>query len=336
MSKQLTREQRHTIEKMLEMKIPVVQIAKQLGFHRSTLYREIQRGKCELLDHNWNSIEKYQYDVGQRVHDDLAHHKGCKKKLQPGDPFLQEISGWILQQKYSPEAALYRAKEKKLCVRSLYNYIYSGNVPGVTVHSLPYAKPKKKKRGTALKRPSRGRSIELRPDHIQNRQEYGHWEMDTVYSSKDDLTCLLVLSERKTREELLFKIKNRTAAAVIHALDRYEKRIGTPAFREKFKTITCDNGVEFSDWQSIERSCRTKGHRTITYFCHPYCSSERGTNENINRMIRRWIPKGDDIGLYSDKEIHQIQDWINSYPRGIHAGLSAQKFIEENELCKVI
>jgi IS30 family transposase len=83
--------------------------------------------------------------------------------------------------------------------------------------------------------------------------------------------------------------------------------------------------MEFADWQSIERSCRTKGKRTKTFFCHPYCSCERGTNENINRMIRRWIPKGDDIGLYSSREISFIQNWINNYPRRIFNGKSSKE-----------
>ena len=121
--------------------------------------------------------------------------------------------------------------------------------------------------------------------------------------------------------------KDRTAKSVIRALDRYERKIGSPAFRGKFKTITCDNGMEFADWQSIERSCRTKKNRTTVYFCHPYCSGERGTNENSNRFIRRWIPKGDDIGLYSKAEIQAIQDWMNHYPRRQFNGLSAADLV---------
>lgn len=327
--KQLTKEDRHTIEILLKMKTPVSEIARQLNRHPSTIYKEIKKGLCEHMDQHLIVKKVYQYDVGQRIHDENAHHKGRKRKLQPEDPFLQELSGWILNNKYSPEAALYMTRNKRLCVKSVYNYIHAGVINGVTVLSLPYARPKRKKKVKVTKDPfPRGRSIEQRPDHIQNRQEYGHWEMDTVYSSKDDLTCLLVLSERMTREELIFRIQDRTALSVVRALNGYERKIGTPAFRNKFKTITCDNGSEFADWSSIEQSCRTKGKRTITYFCHPYCSSERGTNENINRMIRRWIPKGDDIGLYTPKEIQQIQDWINDYPRHIFDGLSSKSMVK--------
>lgn len=324
MGKHLTLADRHTLEILVKMKIPVAQIAQQLGCHRSTLYKELKRGKVELLDTNLKPKVVYQYDVGQRVRDGLARHKGRKRKLHSDDPFLQEISVWILERKYSPEAALYMVPEKKLCVHSLYNYIYAGLLHGVSVQSLPYARPKKKKSERTAKRLSRGRSIEDRPAYILDRKEYGHWEMDTVYSGKDSLPCLLVLSERMKRDEILIKMPDRTSKSVIHALNRLERRMGTPAFRQTFRSITCDNGVEFSDFKSIESSCRTKGQRTKLYYCHPYSSWERGTNENINRMIRRWIPKGDNIGLYSTDEIRQIQDWINSYPRPMFHGLSSQ------------
>lgn len=254
--------------------------------------------------------------------------RGRKRKLSADDPFLAKVAALILDQKYSPEAALYALPDHKLCVKSIYNYVYAHRIQGVTVNSLPYARPKKDKRyKTKRKEFERGKSIEERPREILERKEYGHWEMDTVYSSRDDLTCLLVLSERKSRDELIFKIKDRTAKSVIRALDQYERKIGSPAFREKFKTITCDNGMEFADWQSIERSCRTKKNRTTVYFCHPYCSGERGTNENSNRFIRRWIPKGDDIGLYSKAEIQAIQDWMNHYPRRQFDGLSAADLV---------
>lgn len=328
MGKHMQAEERHTLETLLKMKVSVAEIAVQLGRHRSTIYNEIKKGMCEQMDSELRIHKVYLYDVAQRKHDELSHNKGAKKKLDPEDPFLQEVADWILNKKYSPEAALYKVKERKLCVRSIYNYVHAGVIKGVTVTSLPYAKPKKTKKEKPEKRSfSRGRSIDVRPENVNYRNETGHWEMDTVYSSKDDLTCLLVLSERRTREELIFRIKDRTSGSVIRTLNRMERKIGTPAFRKKFKTITCDNGMEFADWQSIEQSCRTKGNRTTVYFCHPYCSSERGTNENINRMIRRWIPKGDDIGLYSPREIQQIQDWINEYPRGIFGGLSSIEYI---------
>jgi len=114
--------------------------------------------------------------------------------------------------------------------------------------------------------------------------------------------------------------------AHIRALNHIERKLGAPTFRETFKTITCDNGVEFSDWQAMEKSCLNKGNRTKTYFAHPYSSWERGSSENEKTLIRRWIPKGDDIGLYSDQEIQWIENWSNKYPRKIFGGLSSKEY----------
>jgi IS30 family transposase len=94
-------------------------------------------------------------------------------------------------------------------------------------------------------------------------------------------------------------------------------------FSETFKTITCDNGCENLDFEGIENSVRNKRKRTKVYYAHPYSSWERGTNENINKMICRFIPKGIDISAFSVKQITQIQHWINNYPRRIFNGLSA-------------
>lgn len=325
-NRHLTEKDRFYIEKQLKKKIPVSQIAVELGYSRQAIYNEIKKGSFQCLNGStWEHHTVYAYDVGQRTHDQRMKHKSGKRKLPPDDAFLLELKHWIVDMKYSPEAALYMIRDRKLCLRSCYHYIHSGYIPGMTTLSLPYAKPKKSRKNHRGKTRPKGRSIEERPEEIENRDIYGHWEMDTVYSSKDDLTCLLVLTERKFRDEIVIPIPDRTAASVDKAIDRLERKLGTPRFKATFKTITCDNGMEFSDWKYIEQSCRTKGRRTTVYFCHPYSSYERGSNENHNRFIRRWIPKGDDIGLYSKQEIQRIEDWINDYPRRMFNGLSSRE-----------
>ena len=138
--------------------------------------------------------------------------------------------------------------------------------------------------------------------------------------------CLLVLSERMTREEIIRKIPNKKAESVIKALDALERTYGSRQFRETFKTITCDNGTEFLDFENAEKSVLTKIPRTKVYFCHPYSSWERGTNENINKMIRRFIPKGAIMEDYSKEQVQQIQAWINNYPRKILGGISSNEY----------
>lgn len=94
--------------------------------------------------------------------------------------------------------------------------------------------------------------------------------MDTVVDGQGiGKACLLVLSERMTREEIVIKIKNKKASSVVHALNMLERKLGSRKFREKFKIITCDNGCEFMDAKGIEKSRYTKGNRTTLYYCPP-------------------------------------------------------------------
>lgn len=328
--KRLTDRERYYIQKQLEKKVSVSQIAADLGYSRGAIYYEIKRGTCEQIDTHLRKRKVYCWDYAAADAKSKQNHRP-NKKLAPDNPYLLRCVDLIKNKKYSPYAAMQIIGETApICEVTLYSYIESGYILGIETRNLPYAKPRKKKRkhqtGKRKEFESGKKSIELRPAEVSDRQTYGHWEMDTVYSSKDDLHCLLVLSERKYREEIIIKIRDRTMQSVIKALDSMERKLGAPAFREKFKTITCDNGMEFADWKSIERSSRNKGKRTEVYFAHPYCSGERGTNENENKMIRRWIPKGDDIGLYSDEEIAGIMEWINTYPRKMFGGLSSRNF----------
>ena len=110
------------------------------------------------------------------------------------------------------------------------------------------------------------------------------------------------------------KLPNKETATIAKALDKIERKYGSK-FYKMFKSITFDNGVEFMGYKGIEKSCLRKKKRTEVYYAHPYCSGERGTNENNNRLIRRWIPKGIDMKDIRVSFIKEIEDWINNYPR---------------------
>ena len=154
-----------------------------------------------------------------------------------------------------------------------------------------------------IKKAPRGTSIEERPIEIFNRKEFGHWEMDCVCGPTKH--ALLVLTERLTRKEIIFQISNKKAETVVHCLNILERQFGKK-FSKVFKTITVDNGVEFSDWIHLEKSRYGKHKRTKIYYCHPYCLSERGTNESLNREIRRLIPKGSDLSKYTKDYIKYV------------------------------
>ena len=224
----------------------------------------------------------------------------------------------------SPAAALAdielegRTFKTSICVSTFYSYIEKGVFLNLTNKDLPEKLNRKRPyhRVKTTKRAPRGESIEKRPEVINQRITFGHWEMDTVYASKEGSCALLVMTERLTRKEILEKMRDRTAISTVRALNRIERRFGA-LFPRVFQTITVDIGGEFSDVKSLERSILRKGRRTKMYYCHPYTSCERGSNECANKMIRRKYPKGTDFNKVSRASIKETEAWINNYPREI-------------------
>lgn len=238
---------------------------------------------------------------------------------------MADIEKKIKEEKYSPDAAIMALSARKseykcmICTKTLYNYIDAGLFLGISNKDLPVKRNKSKqkyKKVRIARNNTKGTSIENRPTEVETREEYGHFEMDLVVGKQGgDGVVLLVLTERKTRQELIRKLPNKEQKSVILALDNLEKEYKND-FYSIFKTITCDNGSEFLDFESLERSViNPNNKRTTIYFAHPYSSYERGSNENANKLIRRFIPKGTDFGHLSNDDIERIQNWINNYPR---------------------
>lgn len=339
MGKHITEKERYQIEILLKEGYKPAAIAKAIGKCRRTIYYEIERGKTEQMTTLLEKKTVYLADAAQRVYREHKKNNGRNLKIGNDHELVRYIEYWISEQRYSPYAVLQRIKndglqfQTEICEKTLYNYIDSGLFLHIGNKDLPAKKEKKKqtyKRTVSLNN-LKGPSIEQRPKEIKDRETYGHWEMDTVVSGQGkSTTCLLVFSERQTREEIIFKIPDKKSASVVKKLNQMEREMGCKAFRDKFKSITCDNGVEFLDFIGIMRSYKNKKiPRTQVYFCHPYSSWERGTNENINKMIRRWIPKGADISQVPDEKIKYIEQWINEYPRRILEGKSSLKYKKE-------
>ena len=326
--KHILRDDRYVIEQMLNAKQPETAIIAVIGCTKRTLKREIKRGTWRRMNSKTYEYEDiYSWDVAQRKHEESGQNKGRYAKIND----MPELRGFLEEQikkhKYSPEAALLKAKEEgyrvEISVKTLYNNIDSGEI-GVSRNDLlrkdgwKQDKTKPRKAANNL----RGESIDNRPAEANERLEYGHWEIDLVVSCKGGKGALLTLTERVTRQEIIIRLPDRTQRAVRRALDRLERRYGND-FKRKFKTITADNGSEFLNFESLQKSCKHKGQRFKMYFAHPYSSWERGTNENANGIIRRFFPKGTDFSKVSRASIQAVEDWMNDYPRRILGGLSA-------------
>lgn len=335
-SKHLNYEKRIKIEALSRAGLKSEAIAKQIGCSGRTVRRELAKGRTELLNSDLTTRTEYSADIGQQKHDYAATAKGPGLKIGKDHSLVQYIEKLIIKEKMSPYAVAQRIKSEgkfhiNLSYKTIYNYIDMGLFPNLSNKDLPVKKTSKKRRYDKI-RPAennkKGTSISERPADIDTREEYGHWEMDTVVGKRGTDTVLLVLTERKTRQEIIRKINSKSQKCVVNELDKLERQMGSRIFRTTFKTITCDNGSENLDYKGIERSAMVKQARTKVYYAHPYSAWERGSNENANKLIRRFIPKGADIGKFSRKSIKLIEHWINNYPRRILGGLSSNMLIQ--------
>lgn len=314
MGKHLTWEQRVEIQCMVKLGRTQKEIAAYLGCSLRTIYYELERGQCTQLNgKTWEFYATYDATTAQRKYDANQTSKGPSLKLGSDWDFVRFIEDKI-KNNYSPRAALSEAEKSgfalKISHTTLYSWINKGYL-GITNKDLPEGKRpfKKKSERIVHQKCPLERSIEKRPTEVAERKTFGHWELDTVIGQKEGKqNCLLVMTEKKTKMELVRKMESKTAAETVRVLNEIRNEFGD-CFSRVFRTITCDNGVEFVDFQGIEAD------KTKLFYCHPYSSWERGQNENANRLIRRFVPKGESINNYTDEQIAYVERWMNHYPR---------------------
>ena len=229
---------------------------------------------------------------------------------------------------YAKAHSLYEDSEM-VCVKTLYNYVDSMLLALRNIDLPLKVRRRKRRRNVKENLKHLGRSIDERPDEIASRNEFGHWEIDTVIGSKSKSdNVVLTLVERLTRKYIAIKIDGKTASAVSAAMQSLRRHYGDK-FSLIFKTITSDNGSEFAELSKLENSTTTK-----VYFAHPYSSWERGSNERHNGLLRRLVPKGKRIDKYTSDDILFTADWCNLLPRKI-LGYKTPDDLFENELDKI-
>lgn len=332
-----TWEQRLTLERMLKKGFSKPEIAAALGKCRSSIYYEINRGLCVQRTTDYEFVEVYSPEQAERKYREYLKEKGPELKIGHDHELIKRLEELIVEQHFSPGAAVaqIRKEEKKystdICENTVYNYIYRGDVFLVLSKEHLHDKGRRhyaeKSKQQAARAP-RGESIENRPKEIKTRGSFGHWEMDSIMGCKGSKKTLLVLTERRTRMGIVILLEDHTAASVVKAINGLEKRFGK-LFYKLFKSITVDNGCEFQDFEGIELSHRRKGKRTIVFFCHPYSAYERGSNENMNRLIRRFFPKGTNFDAVASSQVAEAERWVNNYPRRLLEWKSAAELFGE-------
>lgn len=312
------------------------EIAKLLNKSVRTIQREIKRGLVDNLTSEWEVIYVYSAEVSEQKYRYNMTAKGPKIKIDADYKLAKYIEDGIKKERKSPEIIAAEIKRKAeefnvvVCAKTIRNCIEK-KILNIRKKDLIYKKeykPKNKEKRHSDKVPAE-KSIDFRPQEANDRSEYGHWEGDLVVGKEGKGAALLTFTERMTREEIIFKIPSKHAINVAKSIDRLEKKYKTE-FKNKFKTITFDNGGEFRDYKMLEKSYdkRKKGPRLQVYYAHPYRSGERGSNENANRLIRRFIPKGTVITNISEEYIQQIENWINNLLRPMFGYKSSMEIVK--------
>lgn len=297
---QLTEEQRYQIQILLEEEYNYSEIAALLGVHRSTISREVRRNQ------SWRG-----YYRARDAHEYCLLRHMIKPK---GTKITGKLRGLIrayIRRDYSPEqvsAVLESYHGIALSHESIYRFVIKDRVNGGTLyrHLRHRVKKHKKRYGSQNQRGHiKDRvMIDQRPSIVDRKSRIGDWEVDTVIG-KDHRGAIITLVERKTKFTIIRNIACRTTelvtGMVIALLRPYQKYV---------KTITCDNGKEFTDHRRIARGLNCK-----VYFTHPFSSWERGLNENTNGLIRQYFPKGSDFTKITMKQIKHAMERINNRPR---------------------
>ena len=292
--KHLTIADRRLIERWKQEGKSNREIAGLLGKAPQTINNEIKQGLV-LQQVRQGKFEKvYRADRAQDVYE--TNRKNSRKPISLTKETKETIVHYI-KQKWSPE--MISKRKVNVPTSTIYYWIYLGHL-GLTKADMLYPRKRKAPKRTASPdfKPA-GKSIDERPEAINQRLESGHYEIDTVVEERAKAPCFLTLTDRKTRYEIIRYLPSKTAQAVNDALldilQEYD-----------IKSITADNGAEFARLSEVF----SEGN---IYYAHPYCSWERGTNENHNLLIRRFLPKGT-RGM-TKKLAAQIEKWINHYPK---------------------
>jgi len=308
--KRITYKDRQILEKLLKINMSIRKIAKALDFssHTPILY--------EISHHCGESME-YDADRAQVIYERNQLKKGNIKKLN-SNPILREYILKKLSNDLSPEQISGQLKTIKelqviangyVCMETIYSYIYNKeNKKYGYWNMLMRHKPKRIK--TYNRRKNKGGSVKNmisisnRPKEINDRKEIGHWESDSmIFSNQKEILSVQV--ERKTRYVSLTKCKNKTAD------ETYEAIISRLGDKDSglLKTITFDRGTEGARHEKIAELLKVK-----IYFCDPYSSWQKGSVENRNMFIRRYLPRNINMSKVTDQDIYKIQEKLNNRP----------------------
>jgi len=311
MSNELTYYERQKLEWLLRTSQSLRQIAKIMLRTHSALSKEINKNSL-------GDRKKYRANTAQRK-SEIRKHKQRRGKLDKYPELKQYVEDRLLED-WSPEQIVGRLQVAPPLVvsglhishESIYHYIYekSDKYKKLYKHLRTNRKKRKKIGNRKYKKtaiPSRI-SIHDRPEIINDKLRYGDWESDTVeFQKKKGNPYLSVQYERKSQLVRIHKVPNKTAEETKNALIQTAESVP----RELFKTVTFDNGSEGAKHLEL----KDYYDDIETYFCDPFSSWQKGGVENMNKLIRQYLPRNINMLEVTHKQIELIQERLNSRPR---------------------
>jgi IS30 family transposase len=285
--------ERGRIQELLSLGYSHRSIAQKLNRHHSSVSREIRR----------NMISSgYTGESAQLAYDTRRKASRPKGKFSES---LAEIIADKLLLTWSPEQIANTATLDIVSCKTIYNWLYRGMLPALNMQNLRHKGKRRKaeKRG----RFSKGTPISERPKEVKYRNTFGHWELDSMVSSRGKSKgCFATFVERKSRLYTALKTPDRTAASMQEAITKLYNVLPKGAF----KTGTTDRGKEFACCTAIQEQLGL-----TLYFADAYSAWQRGSNENANGLLREFYPKKTDLALVQQEDLTHNLFLINSRPR---------------------
>jgi len=324
----------------------IFNLAKELGISKSTIYTIINDSKITVMTSNL--VHKNEMSASAAFSKrSKRRFSSNNRKVEKSKAFTDLVCKEVKENKLASidetinDLILNRSNEiinyTTICTKTFYNYVHAGLVPLKPI-DLPRTVQRKKSINykTYLNKRQKGVSITERPFLPEDRSIFGHWEGDLVTGPRDGQSgALLTLIERKTRMYYTIPITTKSSKQVYMAINKLHKLFGDN-FSKIFKSITFDNGSEFSRYKDIEFKPGSKIKRTTVYFARPYRSCDRGSNEAANQLVRYFIKKGTDINTISHQFILNMNQLINNKKRRLHGYKSSiSLFIKELNLINV-
>ena len=340
----LTKNNRITIQSLSEQKDKYGKrlfsnsyIADYIGVNKSTISRELKRIKSKINIRTGKIINKpYNAEDAQNDYEFKRAMSKANYILDDFPKLRKYIEDKILIDKWAPDAISGYINSHELYKQDGFTSISTTTIYRAIHYNLLKVKKKDTRRMTKFEKSGKysakgnlpenkiSYSIELRPEDINERKFFGNWELDTVISTtKGTHKCLMTLTERKTRYEIIGILEAKTKEEVIAKFKKIQEFLKNN-IKTIIKSITADNGTEFAGFLKIIEITGAK-----FYFCHPYSSCEKGTNEKHNSIIRYFIPKSSLIENYTIDEINNICHWMNNYPRKVLNYLTPKEALEK-------